>query len=95
MRGLPYGHFGEGCVHVRVDFPLDQPGGTEKYHAFMVEGAQLVTSYGGSIAGEHGDGRARSELLPIMYSAEASQLFGAVKKLFDPDNLMNLSPINL
>ena len=89
LRGLPYGHFGEGCVHVRIDFPLDEQGGTEKYHAFMVEGAKLVTSYGGSIAGEHGDGRARSELLPIMYSAEALQLFGAVKKLFDPENLMN------
>src|SRR5580693_8707616 len=51
--------------------------------------ARLAASYGGSASGEHGDGRARGELLPAMYSATAIGLFGAVKELFDPANLLN------
>ena len=30
FTGLPYGHFGDGCVHVRIDFPLDKPGGARR-----------------------------------------------------------------
>ncbi|WP_203567254.1 FAD-binding and (Fe-S)-binding domain-containing protein [Aestuariimicrobium ganziense] len=89
LQGLPYGHFGEGCVHVRIDFPLDREGGTDHYRRFVERAAKLVASYGGSMSGEHGDGRARSALLPAMYSAEALALFGQIKGLFDPDNLLN------
>ncbi|MDR2975538.1 MAG: FAD-binding oxidoreductase [Propionibacteriaceae bacterium] len=89
LHALPYGHFGEGCVHARIDFPLTKPGGLARYRSFVTQCARLVTSLGGSLSGEHGDGRARSELLPIMYSAEAINLFGAVKHIFDPDNLLN------
>jgi Fe-S oxidoreductase len=48
-----------------------------------------VTRYGGSLSGEHGDGRARSELLPVMYSAAAMKLFGQVKDIFDPEEVLN------
>ncbi len=89
LHGLPYGHFGEGCVHCRIDFPLDQPEGTRVLHDFMVAAGKLVASYGGSMSGEHGDGRARSELLPLMYSPTALSLFGQVKNIFDPHNLLN------
>lgn len=89
LQALPYGHFGDGCVHARIDFPLMAPDGAERYRAFMVEAAQLVASHGGSMSGEHGDGRARSELLPHMYSPEALNLFSAVKHIFDPSNLLN------
>jgi FAD/FMN-containing dehydrogenase/Fe-S oxidoreductase len=90
LLGLPYGHFGEGCIHCRIDFPLTQvPDGAARYRVFLEEAADLVASYGGSISGEHGDGRARSELLPRMYSPEAMELFAAVKRIFDPDNLLN------
>ena len=87
LDGLLYGHFGDGCVHVRIDFPLaDHP---ERLRPFLTEAAQLVAGYGGSISGEHGDGRARSELLPIMYSPAAIDAFAAFKGLFDPDGLLN------
>jgi len=87
LDGLLYGHFGDGCVHVRIDFPLaDHP---ERLRPFLTEAAQLVAGYGGSISGEHGDGRARSELLPIMYSRQAIDAFAAFKGLFDPDGLLN------
>jgi FAD/FMN-containing dehydrogenase/Fe-S oxidoreductase len=87
IDGLAYGHFGDGCVHVRLDFPLaDRP---PAFREFLLEAATLVAAYGGSMSGEHGDGRARGELLPAMYSAEAIGLFGSVKAIFDPDNLLN------
>ncbi|MGX7678232.1 FAD-binding and (Fe-S)-binding domain-containing protein [Jatrophihabitans sp. DSM 45814] len=87
LDGLIYGHLGDGCVHVRLDFPLaDRP---KSFREFMFAAAELVASYGGSMSGEHGDGRARSELLPLMYSAEAIRLFSSVKAIFDPANLLN------
>lgn len=89
LDGLLYGHFGDGCVHVRLNMPLDSATGLGKSRDFLFAAAQLVGKYGGSISGEHGDGRARSELLPEMYSPEAVGLFSQVKALFDPENLMN------
>lgn len=90
LQGLPYGHFGDGCVHCRIDFPLTQDAdGPAAYRRFVEEAADLAASYGGSMSGEHGDGRARSELLGRMYSPEALALFAAVKAIFDPDNLLN------
>jgi FAD/FMN-containing dehydrogenase/Fe-S oxidoreductase len=87
LDGLLYGHFGDGCVHVRIDFPLrDRP---QVLRSFMTEAAKLAASYGGSASGEHGDGRARGELLPLMYSAGAIGLMRGVKQLFDPGNVLN------
>ena len=89
VEGLPYGHFGDGCVHIRIDFPLWEEGGGVQYRRFVEDAAELVAGYGGSMSGEHGDSRARSALVPTMYSAEAIRLFGAVKEIFDPANLLN------
>jgi FAD/FMN-containing dehydrogenase/Fe-S oxidoreductase len=91
LQGVPYGHFGDGCVHVRIDFPFGKgpDGGRTAYRSFIEDAARLVAGYGGSISGEHGDGRARSELLPTMYSPAAIALFERVKGLFDPDDLLN------
>ncbi|OBC12037.1 oxidoreductase [Mycobacterium sp. 852013-50091_SCH5140682] len=89
VDGLPYGHFGDGCIHIRIDWPLDKPGGRRVFRDFLTEAASLVGRYGGSLSGEHGDGRARSELLPQMYSAEALAAFAAVKHACDPDDMLN------
>ncbi|MEO9238805.1 MAG: FAD-linked oxidase C-terminal domain-containing protein, partial [Jatrophihabitantaceae bacterium] len=87
VDGLAYGHFGDGCVHCRLDFPLaDRPG---EFRQFLLAAAKLVAAHGGSMSGEHGDGRARGELLPQMYSADAIGLFGSIKAIFDPANLLN------
>ena len=87
VDGLLYGHFGDGCIHARIDFPLrDRP---SVLRSFTQDAARLAASYGGSMSGEHGDGRARGELLPAMYSTAALGLFGAVKQLFDPSNVLN------
>lgn len=87
LTGVPYGHFGDGCVHIRIDFPLAT--GTSEFRAFMLAAARLVVAHGGSCSGEHGDGRARGELLPLMYSPAAIDLFGRFKALFDPDDVLN------
>ena len=89
LDGVPYGHFGDGCVHVRIDFALDDGEGRGRFRRFVEDSADLVASYGGSMSGEHGDGRARSELLPRMYSAEALDLMRQAKRLLDPEGLLN------
>lgn len=89
VHGVPFGHFGDGCVHVRIDFPLDEQGGHRIFRDFLGDAARLVASHGGSLSGEHGDGRARSELLPAMYSADAIALFEQVKEIFDPQDILN------
>lgn len=89
LIGVPYGHFGDGCVHVRIDFGLDDQPGRRRYGDFLEDAAVLVGTYGGSMSGEHGDGQARSSLLHHMYSAEALDLLRVVKSHFDPTNMMN------
>lgn len=92
VTGMPYGHFGDGCIHLRIDFPLgagETAYGPEVFREFMFDAGRLVAKYGGSASGEHGDGRARSELLPLQYSPEAIEIFGGLKHLFDPRNLLN------
>jgi FAD/FMN-containing dehydrogenase/Fe-S oxidoreductase len=84
---LAYGHFGDGCVHARIDFPLDRA--PSRMREFLLDAGRLVAEHGGSMSGEHGDGRARSELLSLMYSPAAVDLHAQVKDVFDPDGLLN------
>jgi FAD/FMN-containing dehydrogenase/Fe-S oxidoreductase len=89
LHGTPYGHFGDGCIHVRIDFDLMSEDGVRRFRRFSEETAELVVAHGGSLSGEHGDGLARAELLPRMYGAELVGLFGRFKDLWDPANGMN------
>lgn len=89
LGGVTYGHFGEGCIHLRVGFGLDRPGGRERFAAFMESGADLVARHGGTLSGEHGDGRARSALLPRMFSPAILQAFREFKTAWDPRGLLN------
>ncbi|MCK7627549.1 FAD-binding oxidoreductase [Streptomyces sp. RS10V-4] len=84
LRGTPYGHFGDGCIHVRIDFDLLTPPGIRRFREFSTDLAALVVAHGGSLSGEHGDGQARAELLPRMYGGELVALFGRFKDLWDP-----------
>ena len=89
IDGLLYGHFGDGCVHVRLAMPLETPEGVAHSRAFLQSAARICAAHGGSVSGEHGDGRARGELLRFMYSPAMLDLFARVKHVFDPDNLLN------
>ena len=74
-----YGHFGQGCIHCRVEFDLETEEGIAKYKQFTIEASHLAVSYGGSISGEHGDGQARGDLLEIMYGKEIMQALKNLK----------------
>jgi len=89
LRGTTYGHFGEGCLHLRVGFGLDRPGGEERLRGFMEAGADLVVRHGGTLSGEHGDGRARSALLGRQFSAPMLAAFAEWKAIWDEKDLMN------
>ncbi|MER5851471.1 FAD-binding and (Fe-S)-binding domain-containing protein [Streptomyces sp. NPDC002012] len=89
LRGTPYGHFGDGCIHVRIDFDLLDPEGVVRFRRFSEELADLVVAHGGSLSGEHGDGQARAELLPRMYGDELVALFARFKNIWDPYGGMN------
>jgi FAD/FMN-containing dehydrogenase/Fe-S oxidoreductase len=84
-----YGHFGDGCVHARITFNLRTPEGVGVWRTFLHEAAQLVVKYGGSLSGEHGDGQAKAELLPIMFGPELVHAFREFKAIWDPDGRMN------
>ncbi|KUL37973.1 FAD-binding and (Fe-S)-binding domain-containing protein [Streptomyces regalis] len=89
LRGTPYGHFGDGCIHVRIDFDLLTEAGIGRFRRFSEELAEVVVAHGGSLSGEHGDGQARAELLPKMYGDEMVGLFERTKGVWDPDDLLN------
>ncbi|WP_439883301.1 FAD-binding and (Fe-S)-binding domain-containing protein [Pontibacter sp. MBLB2868] len=84
-----YGHFGQGCIHCRIDFDLYTQPGIEKYKRFTEEAAHMVVAFGGSLSGEHGDGQARGDLLEIMYGKELVQAFREFKEIWDPEWKMN------
>ncbi|WP_407550445.1 FAD-binding and (Fe-S)-binding domain-containing protein [Streptomyces sp. Pv4-95] len=89
LRGTPYGHFGDGCIHVRIDFDLLTAPGIRTFREFSYDLGDLVVAHGGSLSGEHGDGQARAELLPKMYGPELVGLFDRFKDLWDPAGGLN------
>ncbi|MBS0350049.1 MAG: FAD-binding oxidoreductase [Proteobacteria bacterium] len=88
-KAAVYGHFGQGCIHCRIPFDLITHKGIQRFHQFMHEAARLVVKYQGSLSGEHGDGQARAELLPIMFGEQLVAAFGQFKKIWDPDWKLN------
>ena len=89
FNGVLYGHFGAGCVHIRFDFDTETDAGRAAMRAFIHDAATLVAACGGSVSGEHGDGRARGELLPLMYSPEVLDTFRSIKRSFDSRSILN------
>ncbi|WP_260703399.1 FAD-binding and (Fe-S)-binding domain-containing protein [Edaphobacter flagellatus] len=84
-----YGHFGQGCVHMRLSFDLETPQGILNFREFMDKAADIALAHGGSLSGEHGDGQARGALLPKMFGPELIEAFRKFKRLFDPDYKLN------
>ena len=88
-RSPMYGHFGQGCVHLRINFDLESEAGIVKYRDFIDRAADIVVALGGSLTGEHGDGQSRAALLPKMFSPALMQAFREFKRIWDPQNRMN------
>lgn len=89
LIGVMYGHFGAGCMHIRITFDQRTSEGRSVMSNFLTAAARLVVQHGGTLSGEHGDGRARSQLLPEMYSPAIMAAFSKFKRLFDPTNVLN------
>jgi FAD/FMN-containing dehydrogenase/Fe-S oxidoreductase len=88
-RSALYGHFGQGCVHLRINFDFRSEKGIRDFREFLDRATDLVLSFGGSISGEHGDGQARAALLPKMFGPEIMEALREFKMLWDPANRMN------
>jgi FAD/FMN-containing dehydrogenase/Fe-S oxidoreductase len=88
-RSPMYGHFGEGCVHMRHNFDLETEAGILAYRRFIDRAAEIVVEHGGSISGEHGDGQSRGALLGKMYSPALLEAFRSFKRIWDPTDRMN------
>ncbi|HTB96095.1 MAG TPA: FAD-binding and (Fe-S)-binding domain-containing protein [Terracidiphilus sp.] len=84
-----YGHYGQGCVHMRVNFDFTTDQGLRNFREFLDRATDVVLHFGGSLSGEHGDGQSRAALLPKMFGPELMQAFREFKLLWDPDNRMN------
>ena len=84
-----YGHCSVGCLHIRPFMDLTQPAQVTTMRAVAEEVRDLVTEFGGANSSEHGDGLARSEFNRRIYGDELYEAMREVKRLFDPDLLMN------
>jgi FAD/FMN-containing dehydrogenase/Fe-S oxidoreductase len=84
-----YGHFGDGCIHARINFELRTASGLAHWREFLRDASELVVAYGGSLSGEHGDGQGRAEFLPILYGPELMAAFREFKRIWDPLGRMN------
>ncbi|SDQ80659.1 FAD-binding and (Fe-S)-binding domain-containing protein [Arthrobacter crystallopoietes] len=89
LQGVMYGHFGAGCMHIRITYDLRTEEGREVFRRFSRRAAELVVLHRGSLSGEHGDGRARSQLLPVMYSPRMLDAFSAYRRIWDPAGILN------
>src|SRR5581483_11014691 len=89
LEGAFYGHFGQGCLHTRINFDLRTAEGIRNFRSFMEESADVCVSFGGSLSGEHGDGQSRPELLPKMFGEDLMHAMAEVKRIWDPRWKMN------
>jgi FAD/FMN-containing dehydrogenase/Fe-S oxidoreductase len=84
-----YGHIATGELHLRPVLNLKTPKDRKLFHTIGLEAAKIVKKYKGSLSGEHGDGRLRSEFLPLVYDADIILSFEAIKKNWDPQGIFN------
>jgi FAD/FMN-containing dehydrogenase len=89
IRGVIFGHAGDANVHVDPMIDVRVPDWKARAVALMDEVTALTARLGGTMSGEHGDGRLRAPLLPRVWPAETLERFAAVKRAFDPDTILN------
>jgi FAD/FMN-containing dehydrogenase len=89
VKGVIFGHAGDAHVHVNPLIDVGQPGWRDKVTGLLEDVVALTARLGGTLTGEHGDGRLRTPLLNRVWNKEALRAFGLVKKAFDPANIFN------
>jgi FAD/FMN-containing dehydrogenase len=89
IRGVIFGHAGDGHVHVNPLVDVREPEWGARVRDLLDEVCHLTARLGGTLAGEHGDGRLRTPLLDRVWPAQTIALFRAVKESFDPAAILN------
>ena len=89
LRAACYGHAGVGCLHIRPLVNLKDADGLANAEALAAEIADLVLEFGGSLSGEHGDGIVRGAFTERMFGPELTRAFRDLKRLWDPEGLLN------
>ncbi len=91
-RGLTcvfHAHAGTGELHLRPLLNLKDPADVERFKELAAAAVPIVKKYGGSLSGEHGDGRLRASMIPLFLGEHNYQLLKRIKNTFDPQNLFN------
>ena len=88
-RCVYYGHASVGLLHLRPELNLKQPEGIEKFKALAADVADLVAEFGGSLSGEHGDGRLRGPFVARILGKEIYEILCRIKSVFDPEGIFN------
>jgi FAD/FMN-containing dehydrogenase len=89
VRIVLFGHAGSGHLHANLLADVTEPGFELTLEEILADVSVGVARLGGTLAGEHGDGRLRAPLLEGIYGEEVLDLFRAVKRCFDPDGILN------
>ena len=89
LRGVIFGHAGDAHMHVNPLVDVRAPDWRARVEGLLDEVTSLVSALGGTVAGEHGDGRLRAPLMPRVWSLHAIARFAAVKEAFDPLGILN------
>jgi FAD/FMN-containing dehydrogenase len=89
FRGVIFGHAGDGHAHVNALIDVTEPDWRSRLERLVHSVTGIVARLGGTLAGEHCDGRLRAPLLSQVWSPEALHLFAATKRAFDPDGILN------
>jgi FAD/FMN-containing dehydrogenase len=89
LQAAVWGHAGDAHLHVQPFLDLSQVGDRQKVFKLMDEYYNLVIDLGGSIAGEHGEGRLRAPYLVKQYGPELYTVFQKLKQIFDPYGTLN------
>ncbi|HUF27639.1 MAG TPA: FAD-binding oxidoreductase [Gemmatimonadaceae bacterium] len=89
VRGVIFGHAGDGHIHVNPLVDVGRPDWRERVARLLDDVVDLTARLGGTLTGEHGDGRLRAPVLDRIWSPEALAMFARVKGAFDPAGILN------
>lgn len=89
VRGVIFGHAGDAHAHVNALIDVRDPDWKDRSRALLQDVTELVALLGGTLSGEHGDGRLRTPLMFVVWDARAMALFARVKQAFDPAGILN------
>jgi FAD/FMN-containing dehydrogenase len=89
FRGVIFGHAGDAHIHANALVDVTEPTWQSRVERLFDEVVSLTASLGGTLSGEHGDGRLRTPVLDRVWPADALELFREIKLAFDPTCILN------